>query len=73
MGDKIKKMVITILVLAGTIFVYHISFIKEFCKENTRNYLVVKIKEKKCAKGLINSFNNNYETKKLSILPPWAK
>ena len=73
MGDKIKKMVITILVLAGTIFVYHISFIKEFCKENTRNYLVVKIKEKKCTKGIVNFITNNYETKKTSLLPPWAK
>jgi hypothetical protein len=73
MGNRIKEMILTILIIVGTIFFYHISFVKEFCRTDTKNYLVIKVKEKKCAKGFVNFITNNYETKKLSVLPPWAK
>ena len=73
MGNKVREMVVAIFIFVGAIFIYHISFVKEFCKTDTRNYLAVKIKERKCAKGIINFLTNNYEAKKTSLLPPWAK
>ena len=72
MGGKVKEMIVTILILAGAIFTYHVLFVREYCKEETKNYLILKIREKKCANG-INFLLKKYEKKRISVLPPWAK
>jgi hypothetical protein len=62
-----------ILIILGSIFAYHLLFSQQFCKENVKNYLVLKVKEKKCYRGLTDLIIKKESSSKSEILPPWAK